>query len=60
MELLLTETEENIVADLYKVPDVDPPMVEYRRFCVDMETCNVRHHMELDIRSKIDAKVDLK
>jgi Ca2+-binding EF-hand superfamily protein len=59
LELSLLESECNIVADLYASQDeTGVDMVEYRRLCRDMQTCDVRHQMQLDPLSKpVDYKL---
>lgn len=59
MELSLVESECNTVADLYNSKDENGvDFVEYRQFCRDMETCDVRHHMEMDpLAPPVDYKL---
>ena len=53
----MLESERVIVADLYKTGERGD-YVDYRRFCHDMEKCDVRHNMEMDpLAPPVDYKV---
>lgn len=57
IDTCMLESERVIVADLYKTGERGD-YVDYRRFCHDMEKCDVRHNMEMDpLAPPVDYKV---